>query len=83
MREHSILLCRDAMGVAVSSHKKQTRKDVGRSLMMPLFFHLHDRDQSVAQVGISKPLACAAAGHVPPEEGSEPPAACSRRAGSS
>ncbi|XP_074426932.1 maestro heat-like repeat-containing protein family member 7 [Larus michahellis] len=49
VREHSILLCRDAMGVAVSSHKKQTRKDVGRSLMMPLFFHLHDRDQSVAQ----------------------------------
>lgn len=29
---------------------------------MPLFFHLHDRDQSVAQVGISKPLACAAPG---------------------
>ncbi|KAM6327911.1 maestro heat-like repeat-containing protein family member 7 [Alca torda] len=48
VREHSILLCRDAMGVAVSTHKKQMREDVRRSLM-PLFFHLHDREHSVAQ----------------------------------
>ena len=55
MRKHSILLCRDAMKVAVRTHKKQLRKDVQRSLV-PLFFHLHDSDHSVAQVGTSKPL---------------------------
>ncbi|KAM6187497.1 maestro heat-like repeat-containing protein family member 7 [Sarcoramphus papa] len=48
VRERSILLCRDAMEVAVSTHKKQMRKDVQRSLM-PLFFHLHDNDHGVAQ----------------------------------
>ncbi|KAM6362727.1 uncharacterized protein J5M81_015784 [Pluvialis apricaria] len=48
VRERSILLYRDAMEVAVSSHRKQMKKDVQRSLM-PLFFHLHDKDHSVAQ----------------------------------
>lgn len=61
MRERSILLYRDAMEVAVSCHREQMGKDVQRSLM-PLFFHLHDKDHSVAQVGISKPSECAAAG---------------------
>ncbi|XP_064295210.1 maestro heat-like repeat-containing protein family member 7 isoform X3 [Phalacrocorax carbo] len=49
VRKHSILLCRDAMKVAVRTHKKQLRKDVQRSLV-PLFFHLHDSDHSVAQL---------------------------------
>ncbi|KAM6035116.1 maestro heat-like repeat-containing protein family member 7 [Theristicus caerulescens] len=48
VRERSILLCRDAMQVAVSTHKEQMRKDVQKSLV-PLFFHLHDEDHSVAQ----------------------------------
>ncbi|XP_059690032.1 uncharacterized protein LOC132320741 [Gavia stellata] len=48
VRRRSILLCRDAMEVAVGAHKEQMRKDVQRSLM-PLFFHLHDQDDSVAQ----------------------------------
>ncbi|XP_069633325.1 maestro heat-like repeat-containing protein family member 7 [Haliaeetus albicilla] len=48
VREHSILLHRDAVDVAVGTHAKQMRKEVRRSLM-PLFFHLHDEDHSVAQ----------------------------------
>ncbi|XP_072716938.1 maestro heat-like repeat-containing protein family member 7 isoform X2 [Ciconia boyciana] len=48
VRARSILLWRDAMEVAVSTHKEQMRRDVQRSLL-PLFFHLHDRDDSVAQ----------------------------------
>ncbi|KAM9589284.1 maestro heat-like repeat-containing protein family member 1 [Morphnus guianensis] len=48
VREHSILLCRDAVDVAVGTHAKQMSKEVRRSLM-PLFFHLHDEDHSVAQ----------------------------------
>ncbi|PKU43353.1 maestro heat-like repeat-containing protein family member 7 [Limosa lapponica baueri] len=48
VRERSILLCRDAMEVAVGTQRRQMRKDVRRSLV-PLFFHLHDYDPSVAQ----------------------------------
>ncbi|KAM9508636.1 maestro heat-like repeat-containing protein family member 6 [Guaruba guarouba] len=48
VRKLSILLCRDVMRVPFRSHKKQMRKDVKRSLL-PLFFHLHDSDSSVAQ----------------------------------
>lgn len=66
MRERSILLCRDAMEVAVSTHKEQMREDVQRSLM-PLFFHLHDNDHGVAQVRISKPFECASIGDQAPE----------------
>ncbi|OPJ78912.1 hypothetical protein AV530_012160 [Patagioenas fasciata monilis] len=40
---------RDEMEVAVSTHKAQMRKDMQKSLM-PLFFHLHDKDHSVAQL---------------------------------
>lgn len=65
MRERSILLFRDAMEVAVRAHKSQMRKDMQRSLM-PLFFHLHDKDHSVAQVGISEPSECASTGAQPP-----------------
>ncbi|XP_074992541.1 maestro heat-like repeat-containing protein family member 7 isoform X2 [Calonectris borealis] len=49
VREHSVLLWRDAMEVAVSTHEKLMRKDVQTSLV-PLFFHLHDKDNSVAQL---------------------------------
>ncbi|KAM9588613.1 maestro heat-like repeat-containing protein family member 7 isoform 1-T1 [Morphnus guianensis] len=66
VREHSILLCRDAVDVAVGTHAKQMSKEVRRSLT-PLFFHLHDEDHSVAQVGISKRLECASVGAQPPE----------------
>lgn len=66
MRELSILLCRDAMEVAVSTHAKQMRKDVQKSLM-PLFFHLHDKDHNVAQVGIPQPSECAPVGAQPAE----------------
>lgn len=66
MRKHSVLLHRDAVDVAVGTHAKQMRKEVRRSLM-PLFFHLHDEDHSVAQVGISKHLECASVGAQPPE----------------
>ncbi|XP_075344626.1 maestro heat-like repeat-containing protein family member 7 isoform X2 [Mycteria americana] len=48
VQARSILLWRDAMEVAVSTHKEQMRKDMQRSLL-PLFFHLHDKDDSVAQ----------------------------------
>ncbi|KAM6227874.1 uncharacterized protein M6G45_017575 [Spheniscus humboldti] len=48
VRERSIILCRGAMEVAVSTHKEQMREDVQRSLI-PLFFHLHDKDHNVAQ----------------------------------
>ncbi|XP_033928444.1 maestro heat-like repeat-containing protein family member 6 isoform X3 [Melopsittacus undulatus] len=48
VRKQSILLSRDVMRVSFRSHKKQMRKDVHRSLL-PLFFHLHDSDSSVAQ----------------------------------
>lgn len=66
MRERSILLCRDAMEVAVHTHKAQMREDVHRSLM-PLFFHLHENDRKVAQVGISKPFERASTGAQPAE----------------
>ncbi|XP_061218580.1 maestro heat-like repeat-containing protein family member 7 isoform X3 [Neopsephotus bourkii] len=48
VRKQSILLSRDVMRLPFKSHKKQMRKDVQRSLL-PFFFHLHDRDSSVAQ----------------------------------
>lgn len=66
MRERSIILCRGAMEVAVRTHKEQMREDVQRSLM-PLFFHLHDEDHNVAQVGLSKAFKCALIGAQPPE----------------
>ncbi|KAK4815755.1 hypothetical protein QYF61_007176 [Mycteria americana] len=63
VQARSILLWRDAMEVAVSTHKEQMRKDMQRSLL-PLFFHLHDKDDSVAQV---RPSECASTGAQPPE----------------
>ncbi|XP_030326589.1 maestro heat-like repeat-containing protein family member 7 isoform X2 [Strigops habroptila] len=48
VRKRSILLCRDVMRIPFRSHKNQMRKDVQRSLL-PLFFHVHDSDSSVAQ----------------------------------
>ncbi|XP_033928448.1 uncharacterized protein [Melopsittacus undulatus] len=53
VRKQSILLSRDVMRVSFRSHKKQMRKDVHRSLL-PLFFHLHDSDSSVAQLKRSR-----------------------------
>lgn len=53
MRQLSILLCKDAMEVAGGAHRAEMKKEV-RNILVPLFFHLHDQDQSVAQVGISK-----------------------------
>ncbi|PKU28385.1 maestro heat-like repeat-containing protein family member 7 [Limosa lapponica baueri] len=58
VRERSMLLWRDAMEVAVQPRNKQMRKHVQRSLM-PLFFHLHDKDHSVAQASWEALLAAA------------------------
>lgn len=52
-RQRSILLCKDAMEVAGDTHTVEIKKEVC-NILVPLFFHLHDEDQSVAQVGISK-----------------------------
>lgn len=53
VRELSILLCKDAMEVAEGTHETEMKKQV-QSTLLPLFFHLHDQNQCVAQVGISK-----------------------------
>lgn len=50
MRELSILLCKDAMEVAEGTHKMEMKKQV-QSTVLPLFFHLHDQNQRVAEVG--------------------------------
>lgn len=52
------------MEVAVSAHKAQMRKDMQKRLV-PLFFHLHDKEHSVAQVEISEPFECASTGDQP------------------
>lgn len=49
------------MKVAVRTHKAQMRKDMQKRLM-PLFFHLHDKEHSMAQVEISEPFECASTG---------------------
>ncbi|XP_038027419.1 maestro heat-like repeat-containing protein family member 7 isoform X1 [Anas platyrhynchos] len=48
MRELSILLCKDAMEVAEGTHKMEMKKQVHRTVL-PLFFHLHDQNQHVAE----------------------------------
>lgn len=53
VRQLSILLCKDAMEVAGHTRRAEMKKEV-RNILLPLFFHMHDQDQSVAQVGISK-----------------------------
>ncbi|PKU45857.1 maestro heat-like repeat-containing protein family member 7 [Limosa lapponica baueri] len=58
VRECAILLCRDAMEVAIGSHKWQMRKEVRKSLI-PLFFHLHDYDPSVAKASSETLLGAA------------------------
>ncbi|XP_040399110.1 uncharacterized protein LOC121062887 isoform X2 [Cygnus olor] len=48
VRELSILLCKDAMEVAEGTHEVEMKKQV-QSTLLPLFFHLHDQNQCVAQ----------------------------------
>nr|XP_047912368.1 uncharacterized protein LOC125181574 isoform X4 [Anser cygnoides] len=48
VRELSILLCKDAMEVAEGTHETEMKKQV-QSTLLPLFFHLHDQNQCVAQ----------------------------------
>lgn len=50
MRELSVLLCKYAMEVAEGTHKMEMEKQV-QSTVLPLFFHLHDQNQRVAEVG--------------------------------
>lgn len=50
MRELSIRLFQDTMGLVVGAEKKQMKKKVWDSLL-PLLLHLHDQDKSVAKVG--------------------------------
>lgn len=50
MRELSIRLFQDAMGLTVGAEKKKMKKQVYNSLL-PLLFHLHDQSESVAKVG--------------------------------
>lgn len=50
MRELSIHLFQIAMGLVVGAEKKKMKKKVWDSLV-PLLFHLHDQDKSVAKVG--------------------------------
>lgn len=50
MRELSIHLFQIAMGLVVGAEKKKMKKVVWDSLL-PLLFHLHDQDESVAKVG--------------------------------
>ena len=51
MRVLSIRLFLDTLGFVEGSEKKKMQKEVCRSLL-PLSFHLHDQDESVAEVGI-------------------------------
>ncbi|XP_038025578.2 maestro heat-like repeat-containing protein family member 7 isoform X2 [Anas platyrhynchos] len=48
MRELSVLLCKYAMEVAEGTHKMEMEKQV-QSTVLPLFFHLHDQNQRVAE----------------------------------
>ncbi|XP_048787166.1 maestro heat-like repeat-containing protein family member 7 [Lagopus muta] len=57
-RQRSILLCKDAMEVAGDTHTVEIKKEVC-NILVPLFFHLHDEDQSVAQASWEA-LLCAA-----------------------
>ena len=50
MRELSIRLFQNTMGLVVGAEKKKMKKEVWDSLV-PLLFHLHDQDKSVAKVG--------------------------------
>lgn len=51
MRELSIRLFREAMGLVVGRERRKMKKQVHSSLV-PLLLHLHDENKSVAQVGI-------------------------------
>ncbi|XP_052557279.1 uncharacterized protein LOC128089670 [Tympanuchus pallidicinctus] len=57
-RQRSILLCKDAMEVAGDTHTVEIKEEV-HNILVPLFFHLHDEDQSVAQASWEA-LLCAA-----------------------
>lgn len=50
MRELSIRLFREAMGLVVGRERRKMKKRVHSSLV-PLLLHLHDENESVAQVG--------------------------------
>uniref|UniRef100_A0A8V0Y345 Uncharacterized protein n=1 Tax=Gallus gallus TaxID=9031 RepID=A0A8V0Y345_CHICK len=58
VRQLSILLCKDAMEVAGHTRRAEMKKEV-RNILLPLFFHMHDQDQSVAQASWEA-LLCAA-----------------------
>ncbi|XP_015705429.1 maestro heat-like repeat-containing protein family member 7 [Coturnix japonica] len=58
IRQLSILLCKDAMEMAKGICTWNMKKEV-RNILLPLFFHLHDQDQSVAQAS-QEALLCAA-----------------------
>lgn len=49
MRELSICLFQSVMGLVMADEKKM-KKEVWESLL-PLVFHLHDREENVAKVG--------------------------------
>ncbi|NXS45435.1 MROH7 protein, partial [Balaeniceps rex] len=57
MRELSIRLFQDMMGLVVRADKKKMKKKVWDSLL-PLFFHLHDQDKNVAKA--SQEALCSA-----------------------
>ncbi|NXV12526.1 MROH5 protein, partial [Cepphus grylle] len=57
VRELSIRLFQDTMGLVVGTEKKQMKKKVWHSLL-PLLFHLHDQDKSVAKA--SQEAVCSA-----------------------
>ncbi|KAF1457741.1 hypothetical protein FQV08_0013810, partial [Pygoscelis antarcticus] len=48
LRELSICLFKDVMQMVVGNDKQQMKKNVRRSLL-PLFFHMSDQSESVAQ----------------------------------
>lgn len=50
MRELSIRLFQNTIELVVCAEKKKMKKEVCNSLL-PLLFHLHDQDNSVAKVG--------------------------------
>lgn len=50
MRELSIRLFQNTMGLVVGAEKKKMKKVVWDSLL-PLLFQLHDQDKNVAKVG--------------------------------
>lgn len=50
MQELSIRLFQNVIGLVVGAEKKMMKKEVWNSLV-PLLFHLHDQNKTVAKVG--------------------------------